>query len=96
MSEVKVSPRQPWPEPGIADVVRLDTQTRVVLPVEQRQPGAYTVRKSDYPNGVVFVNPAFRTTPPDNPVQWTLVVTDQLEETCGPGWADGVVVLFQD
>lgn len=96
MSKAKVNPHQPWPERGNADVVPLDNPipVGVVLPVEQREPGAYTIKKSEYPNGVVLVNPNFTTTPPKAPVEWTLMVTDDREQTLGPGWADGIVVLF--
>ena len=100
MTKAKVNPHQPWPQPGNADVIPRDNVVplSVVLPVEQRAPGAYTVTKAQYPNGVVIVNPNFRTQPPQKEVEWTLKSTNGPQETLGPGWADGdgVVVLFHD
>ncbi len=95
MTEANVTPHQPWPQPGNADVVPEDTTTPVTLPVVARAPGAYTISRSEYPNGVVIVNPTFRSDPPDKTVRWELRSSSGPDETLGPGWGDGVVVLFQ-
>ncbi|MEE9150487.1 MAG: hypothetical protein V3U20_01470 [Thermoplasmata archaeon] len=98
MTKAKVNPHQPWPQPGNADVTPLDNPipVKVILPVEQRRPGSYKIERKDYPNGVVLVDPAFNTSPENAPVQWTIRATKGNDETLGPGWADGVVVLFHD
>ena len=98
MSKAIVTPHQHWPFNGIADVTPSDNpKIKVILPVEKRSQGVYTIRKADYPRGVVLVDPQFAPTPPDSTCEMEYRTTDGPEETCGPGWADGgVVILFHD
>lgn len=92
----KVSPHQNWPLPGKACVVEMGTDDLKRLFVEQRDPNQQNViRKSDHPNGLVCVDPAFNSNPPDKTMDWKVEISSGTEHTLGPGWADGVVVLFR-
>jgi hypothetical protein len=42
------------------------------------------------------VDPAFTSNPPDKTMTWTLKESTGLEETLGPGWADGIILLFKN
>lgn len=91
----KVSPHQNWPLPGKACVVEMGTDDLKRLFVEQKDPNMQNViKKSDHPNGLVCVDPNFNSNPPDATVNWNLVTSHGPEHILGPGWADGVVILF--
>ncbi|UCG70896.1 MAG: hypothetical protein JSV09_07840 [Thermoplasmata archaeon] len=94
MPKADAKPHQDWPRRGDADVVP-EGGTAVLLPVEPKSPGAYTIKRSDYPKGVVIVDPAFTTTPPDKTMTWTLKECKGTQETLGPGWSDGIIILFK-
>lgn len=93
----KVSPHQHWPQPGKACVVEMGTDNLKLLMVEQGDPNAQkTIKQTNHPKGLVVVDPAFNSNPPDRIMDWQLVMSPGPEHILGPGWADGVVVLFPD
>lgn len=94
MSQADATPHQDWPRPGQADIVT-QSGMPVLVPVDPRPPGGYTIKRSDFPRGVVLVDPAFTTIPPDKTMKWTLKECTGPEETLGPGWADGIIVIFK-
>lgn len=91
----KVSPHQNWPQRGKACVVPQGTDNLKLLMVEQMDPNVQNIiDKNLYPNGLVVVDPAFNSNPPDKTVNWDLESSTGPQHILGPGWADGVVVLF--
>ena len=95
MVTAKVSPHLDWPHAGQATVTPQGTDDLIRLPVEVREQGAYTVQKREYPNGLVIVDRNFQASDPKEIVDWDLKSSSGPNETTGPGWADGIVVLFK-
>ena len=96
MAIAKVSPHLDWPHAGQATITPQGTDDLIQLPVEVRDQGAYNIKKSEYPFGLVIVDRTFHATDPKQIVDWELKQSPGPNETTGPGWADGIVVLFQD
>ncbi len=95
MAIAKVSPHLDWPHAGQATVTPQGTSDLIRLPVEVRTQGAYTIDKGEYPKGLVIVDRNFHAPTPTEIVDWDLKQSPGPNVT-GPGWADGVVILFQD
>ena len=97
MPKAKASPHQHWPQRGKACVVPVGTDNLKLLMVEQMDPNVQNIiDKNQYPNGLVCVDPNFNSNPPDKIMNWDLESSAGPQHVLGPGWADGVIVLFQD
>lgn len=95
MPKAKASPHQPWPHAGQACVTPENTDNLFRLPVEARNQGDHTITRADYPNGLIIVRRDFRGSTPTEIVNWDLKESAGQQETTGPGWADGIIVLFK-
>lgn len=94
-------PDQPWDEDGTADVTPkppFPTTETKKLPLENRPGGGFTVKRSEYPDGLVII-------PTDNPPE-TQPATLPLRSSSGDEiyienddhrtWPDGIVAWFTE
>ena len=94
-----VTPDQPWTQDGTADVTPLPffpEQTARTLPLDNRSPGTHTVRRADFPGGLVIVPTGHE--PAAGPATLPIRSSDG-DEVVVTGdnyteWPDGFVIWF--
>jgi hypothetical protein len=99
-SEAEVNPDQPWNENGTADVTP-DPPTNPSmknLPLENHEGGPLTVRRSNFPDGLVVIPtrspPA--TLPAILPLRLSSGEEILIENDDHADWPDGIVAWFTD
>jgi len=100
--QAEVRPHQPWDQNGTADVTPKppfpDTGT-FQLPLEHRAGGPVTVRRSDYPEGLVIIPDGTNLTGTGSALLPMTVSSGDVIEVRNGGhqsWPDGVVARFID
>jgi len=94
-----VIPYQPWTQNGFASVMPLPPgpgSSSLVLEVENRPAGAMTIKRGDYPLGLIVIPPGTQltdTTPATLPMKSTRQKKIDLDSG-DPAAPNGVVVLF--
>ena len=99
--EASVTPHQPWNQNGTADVTPKppfpDTST-IGLPLEHREGGPVTVRRTDYPGGLVVIPNDSGLSGPSAVLP--MIVSDGdiivLPNGGHQSWPDGIVARFTD
>jgi hypothetical protein len=96
----KITPSESWLSARVGTVVE-GGRTHENVPIVQitMTPATVTVRKSDYPSGVILINE--NTRPSDIseielPLEYTQSNIKQIHIVENIGWPCGVVVLFRD
>lgn len=94
-----VTPDQAWTQDGTADVapiIPFPELTPRNLPLDNRSSGNHTVRRSDYPGGIVIIQTDHE--PGVTPATLPILSTsgDQYSVTTGTytEWPDGFVIWF--